>query len=775
MSKLYNIVNKVINSNSEIEAEQILFGQDGIILNTKEYYQGIITNFKKTKELVIPKKIINNEIYLSFDLSNCNHMWSILFIYNYYEHYIKERIDECDAKIKELNNDKTINIGIIANLKEIIDLVKENPVSKEKIVECINNINNNVSQLKNVDAGLIENLKNISEAVLTSSNFDNKFLDQIEIINSKIGKDIISPIGNKITEIKNKQNEYQKYKETLNATNVEFTCNLNIDEKVIHKELEKLKRAIVCIHKIRNNFAHVNDEEVSIDSLVLINDQKNKFELSIPISYLDGFSKGRIIAFEKDKIIVDQTDKDIMSILKALNYDIKKIESFFYNVDPYYLNYILRQINYDNSKLYELSYLIFKYPKVTKKFIAYGLDINYVSKLRESAFLNFKNVIRLNNAGIDLLDLSERTEDIVLKFPDNAIKLKEAGIDIENLPYFAFLYPDAVITLYKAGITLAELRVKGFDYPDNAIKLKEVGIDIKSLPYYAFDYKDDYFVLNDYQSGSISPFSTFFEKKEEGIINRKKLSKEVVDYYKKRGIEVSKLPDRIFDIDFRLRNLQKIIDKIGYEQLDSLPVEFFRVNIDMLDEMFMKYNLNISRAILGLSNPKLIATIVYANKVLSSYNKDVNIGSIIWKSLETNAKFRHNFDSLKHNIEVNIDKEEYTLKDVENEYFFNNKPNPAIDDYARFFIRSIRNSVEHFRVKPVKDKNGNVLPDKVYLFDENLNGENNFNIIVDIKDLVEIIRNLEIEMEKTKQDSQNLEDVQQIIEDESISHGGFGR
>ena len=66
-------------------------------------------------------------------------------------------------------------------------------------------------------------------------------------------------------------------------------------------------------------------------------------------------------------------------------------------------------------------------------------------------------------------------------------------------------------------------------------------------------------------------------------------------------------------------------------------------------------------------------------------------------------------------------------------------------------MNKFRNSFAHFRFKQVKDEKGNIVPDKIYLYDkyEELDS-NNFNIIIDLKDLVELTRQIEIGLSKKK-------------------------
>ena len=56
MSKFYDIVRDVINSNTLNEAEQKLYGTDGININSAEYFENIVSNFIRKKEYIIRKE-----------------------------------------------------------------------------------------------------------------------------------------------------------------------------------------------------------------------------------------------------------------------------------------------------------------------------------------------------------------------------------------------------------------------------------------------------------------------------------------------------------------------------------------------------------------------------------------------------------------------------------------------------------------------------------------------------------------------------------------------
>ena len=271
MSKLYDIVEKVVNSNSMMEAEQILYGKDGIVINSSEYYKNIISNFIQRKEIIIRKeKGDNGKTQLVFDLNNCNDMWNILFIYNYYVRYIDQKIELLEQEIKKCRNAQGALKGEINKLKPTDSIYQDK--------------RNEYSQL--------------------------------------------SAHLNKLRQLK--QN-YENYKtKSLQQNIVELENMPNIDDDSLQLEIEKLKEAINCIQKMRDSLAHAN-KNLNIDSMVSIDNPKNKFEILIPIEYLDGFNKGRIIAKEEDRILVQQTNNISSLLLEALDFDIKKIDSFFYN------------------------------------------------------------------------------------------------------------------------------------------------------------------------------------------------------------------------------------------------------------------------------------------------------------------------------------------------------------------------------------------------------------------------------------------------------------
>lgn len=113
---MYEKIKNILNSETKEEAERKLFGEEGIKINTQEYYQSIISRFIRKKDLIIPK--VNNEIVFDLD-KDVKSIGDILFI----SEFVKKEF---------LNKYKSF----VDNLKEDIrnaDLPDSNMEEKQKI------------------------------------------------------------------------------------------------------------------------------------------------------------------------------------------------------------------------------------------------------------------------------------------------------------------------------------------------------------------------------------------------------------------------------------------------------------------------------------------------------------------------------------------------------------------------------------------------------------------------------------------------------------------
>ena len=892
MSKLYNLASDIITSSSLDEAENKLFGSNGIRINSEEYFENIVSDFIRKKEHIIRKENDN----LVFNLNDYNDIWNIIFL----GEYIKEN----DVLYKEYNN----LLLEIDNIKHNLEIVK--------------------SQHRNVNTR--EEHERINEEYQSlKAELDNK------------------------NEIKD---NYKNVIDTFYKINWVKLENTNDDiEK--QEAAELLKQSINIIHKLRNSFQHGRG---NISRHLEIND--DSFNVSIPIEYLDGFNKGRIIVNEEDKIIVERTNLIASPLLESLDYDVRKVGSFFYNVNPEYLSFLLEQVDYNYDELYKLKPVIFYREELVKTFLRNGYSLSIVNtfpdsafpwkknpielfkrnidiyklpyeafnnptlaiklynagidlyklpgvafnnlasasaiklynagidiyKLPKVAFVNLESTLMLNEAGIDIyklpevaffhlestLMLNEAGIDIyklprlafenlessielkeagidIYKLPERAfnnptsaielhdagidiyklvgteddeysypalkdvMELDNAGIDIYKLPYEAFNNPTSVIELYdagidiyklpynaffdlksvfelcqkeidiynladkegkdcfhfpsskdvmelvKAGIDIYKLPIEAVDYPETTLMLNEVGIDIYKLPYFVFNNPELAIELKEagidiYKLPNVAfkhPESVI-ELKEAGIDIYKLPSEAfhnfdyILDFYSE-GIDIYRLPWNKIYRDVNVDNVEYLLNLVhgDYDKLETFPVEFFKCDISLIDEMYQTYNSNVARSIFGINNPKIIATLLYCNSVFRKYQKENNDSDIIdfapinFMKLGAGATFQ-----FKNNItDLEMDSKTY-LNQFVLDYDGNYRNARSIKNNI---LDKLRNSTCHFRFKLVKDQNGKIMEDKIYLYDRfNDSSDTNFNMILDIQDLVETARSIELVLEK---------------------------
>ena len=200
---------------------------------------------------------------------------------------------------------------------------------------------------------------------------------------------------------------------------IEFEQNISMKEET----LKMIKESIKAIHILRNILEHGN---VQNDSDIVI--YNYGIQISIPATYLDGFNKGKIIAREKDRIIVEKTNKIIYPILEKFNYDIKLIENFFYNLDPSYLSYLLKLCDYKTENLYRLPYELY----YRKDFFV--LIIFELKKLKSIDILQDEDYEFLNNIHYGLS--SNYYENIILLLRNN----NNLKLPINELPAIARIF-----------------------------------------------------------------------------------------------------------------------------------------------------------------------------------------------------------------------------------------------------------------------------------------------------------------------------------------------
>lgn len=813
MSKLYDIIEKVINAKDMDKAEELLYGREGIQINSREYYEKIIANFVKKKDYILPK--INDNIIFDLD-ENIKDIWDIIFI----SQYIQEQWNKQRKEIK----------------KEI-----------EKIKQ---NLKKETNQTK-----------------------------KIELINKR----------DKLLESVNKINEYfqdiEKIKE-LNKINLETSKNIN--NVKYQKELYELKKAIRIIQKIRNSFEH-RDERINIDKIIKIDNENNRFKISIPSEYLEGFAKGRIIIKEEDKYIIKGVNDIVYPLLEELRFDPKKLENFFYNVNPKNLSTILEYCNNNIQLLYQLSSELFceegvellrlvsngshfskedvlilnkltkldeffieceskinrkeindyhlsgqvyYYKRIKKLIEKYEININLKELLYEH-FKNYENDTQLfylhesikdliiwnekiNKEEIEKLLKNKRwiTLQYAYDFNTKLLNNNEIEEDFSSIQFVKTIQDEEDINNpnnYKNNIIIQTivnyLKEKNRNLTESEmIKLSKECKNYKNIKtediieYIKILYGDDSFfdiyrfvrfISRIQEINRFSPNSTLIQCSLKNLIFKIKTNDEILssddldfiikilydenvgtesinlNYEKiknnlskkiKSDIELKRImysiPTKVyttFDL-IHYDNLEYLINIVNneYERLDEFPIEFFTCDYSLLDEMCKRYDSNLCKSIFGINNPKIIGLLIYTNSVLSEYSKnnpdniniDIDIENIMKSAAKNTIKYKDNITVINMNGNKYVD--QFLYDDEVSKKTRNN------EEIRKHILEKLRNATAHFRFKLVKDNNGNIIDDKIYLYDQDNMGNNNFNIIIDIKNLLSIVRDIELEMNKIK-------------------------
>ena len=151
---------------------------------------------------------------------------------------------------------------------------------------------------------------------------------------------------------------FQKLEKSSELSKVKLLGIDGINQSALEYEIKELKKAILVFQKIRDSFEHRN-ENFQIGKQININNEKNYFRVTISSDYIDGFNKGRIIVNEDDRELIEIVDSLTYPILEELDYDPKRLNSFFYNINPSVLSKLLAYCNNDIHELYKLPPEIF--------------------------------------------------------------------------------------------------------------------------------------------------------------------------------------------------------------------------------------------------------------------------------------------------------------------------------------------------------------------------------------------------------------------------------
>lgn len=371
MSELYSIVKKVIDEPNKKVASSILYGIEGIELYSVSYYEKIISNFIRKKDLVLPK--INGQVEFDLD-KDIQEIWDIVFIAQYVISYWET-------------------------------MIKNNDENKSFYNDCL------------------QKLKKL----------------QVQI-NSSYSLDL-------------------------------FPQNC----------LEELKKSIVIFQKIRDSIEHPNEhfrigEELTIENL------KGYFKIRIPMDYLDGFNKGRVIAKKNNEVLVERTNSICFPLLEKFDYDPKKLESFFYNVEPAQLNFLLKICNNKTENLYRLPVFLFSKSRNFNKVI------NTLLKINNSTILSEDDFILLNKLNYDLKD----------NYTDNLICMiynykNNPNIDMDDVVELTRIFSQTQLNVLKnkRDLDIGNKIINNYYYIKNIIiNSKTDKLKFKELPYDLFGLED---------------------------------------------------------------------------------------------------------------------------------------------------------------------------------------------------------------------------------------------------------------------------------------------
>lgn len=537
MSKLYETVERIINAEPMEEAENLLYGIDGIPINTKEHYQRIISMFLKKKEIVIQKH--GNR--LVFDLNNINDLYNIVFL----AEYIKDKdllykssqieIERLEFEIKELEEERK-NL----ELQHQFPGANHQTISRERDIK----------------------------------------------------KRIIKEKESEIAEIKKVCSSFYKY-EWVNLENSDkIKSNTEINEL-----LQTVKQAVNIVHKVRSSLAHGLPSE-NIGKEIYFDDEN--FNVSIPIDYIDGYNKGRINANYEDKVILEKTNSIVSPILEELGYNLSKVESFFYNVDPDILSTLLDLFDNDVLKIYELQADIFhgKTENIIFWVKYYNYDIDKINQLGIDMFNvkmdylrllmnHLEDVKQIENFAFHYIE-DPKSEYLIRYLIENH---KVMEINIDKLPNYFLNNPiDTKMIL--------EYLKKRSEHPNvNALKLPSFFFNnYDNIEYYLSDYID----LENYINEKNIKIDT--TKLPKVMIQNKEEARELIDYMLVNSdFDVTKLPAVVWEKfndfmrlirDFKEKNYY--VDINGFFEKEEEKLSDFIIKTDIFLRNKLGINLNYS-------------------------------------------------------------------------------------------------------------------------------------------------------------------------------------
>lgn len=318
---------------------------------------------------------------------------------------------------------------------------------------------------------------------------------------------------------------------------------------------------------------------------------------------------------------------------------------------------------------------------------------------------------------------------------NNIEYFKENNIDINNIPF----------TLFHGGKSIIGF-VEWLKQNNYDLKLLE---KIPAGAFMGFNHYKFHFDNNVVYSESVETNS--LDKYGIVVEYLKNLLKLFID----NGYTINEdLPYKIFsERYYNKENIEYLLKLVDYDfkKLDEFPIEFYKCDYELLDNMCKNYNFNLCKSIFGLDNSKIISSLIYGNSVYSGYQKEYNDFEFI--DIDPLIIMHAGFNTsayYKSNVNSKFDELAYIKQFIYDE----NNHKRSYEEMKRFLLDKLRNSLAHFRFKPVLDKEDKIVDGMIYIYDSyDESDEHNFDLIIDIKDFVEITRQVELGLLKKKNES----------------------
>ncbi len=794
MSELYNLIKKVIDEPKRSKAASILYGIDGINLDGTSYYEKIIANFIRKKDSILPK--VNGTIEFDLD-KDIKEIWDIVFIsqyvINYWEKMIKNNdpnkqfYNDCLQKLKKLQiqikstasldllpqdclEELKKSIVIFQKIRDSIEHPNENYKVGEELsienlkgyfkinipIDYIDGFNKGRIIVKEKDNYLIDKTNNICFPILEKYNFDPKKLESFfyNVDPSQLSY-LLDICDNKIERLyKLPINSFYKSKDYNKVFN--FILKINNSKILSDDDILFLNKIdFDLVDNYTNNLLYLyycskNNSNISIDDVVTLTRIISRSNLNI-INRSDDietyniildnyyYVKDLIISSNNNKLKIDELPYDIFTIrnkeiIKNYLTDILYIKEKIFSTDDelsetlnYWFNYFI-----ENSKL--LPYVndvkeIFDNTNSSNKY-EYMIDL----LLSITTYQNIRMNPRKPWEYFELDDEDKKEITSIINDYKNNHTITRSIKKIDSLKMKKTLSKEKE-QIVKIVKEIKERNISFKDYTDELIK------ESKTNEYYysGFSkirwYEDElnYLLLktnNNYE------LSVEVISKLSSNIDKKTIMDDNIYY----DPSIQELYNNKLKNNFK-KNIDLLLSKFDSEKLLEYPSELLYSDEPLFNYLFENYNSNLCKSIFGIDNPKIIGTIVYMNSVLSHYNNTIDANSIDIEPIEIIHSSFNN--TVKYSNKMINTQEDY-LK----QFMINDKDGSKRNEQElkEFIITKLRNSSAHFRFKPVKDENGKIIDDKIYLYDEYNDGVNNFNLVMDINYLVELIRQIEIEI-----------------------------